>query len=145
MAVSRRMEVVFGSVFPAGAYLVGDVEPVMDFQQEKRADGTRPQQMDPETGELIWTVPVLDADPEARKNEKTINVKISARQQPVPPANTGDLPFVPVEFEGLTVTPWIDDNGQRPRLAWSYRAKGMSAPSKSSKSSAAGRSESAAA
>ncbi len=145
MAVSRRMEVVFGSVFPNGAYLVGDVEPVQDFNQEKRADGTRPQQTDPDTGELIWTVPVLDADPEARKNERTINVKISARQQPVPPANTGDLPFVPVEFEGLTVTPWIDDNGVRPKLAWSYRAKGMAAPGKVSKSSGVGRSESAAA
>lgn len=145
MAVSRRMEVVFGSVFPAGAYLVGEVEPVGDFNQDARPDGTRPQQVDPETGELVWTVPVLDADPEARKNEKTINVKISARQQPVPPANPGDLPFVPVEFEGLTLTPWIDDNGQRPRLAWSIRAKGMSAPGKASKGSTTGRSESAAA
>lgn len=92
MAVSRRMEIGFGSVFPAGAYLVGEVEPVQDFNADKRPDGTRPQQMDPETGELIWTVPVLDADPEARKNEKTINVKIMARQQPVPPANTGTSP-----------------------------------------------------
>lgn len=145
MAVSRRMEVVFGSVFPAGAYLVGDVEPVQDYKQEKRPDGSRPQQVDPDTGELIWTVPVLDADPEARKNEKTINVKISARQQPVPPANPDGLPFIPVEFEGLTLTPWVDDNGQFPRLAWSYRAKGMTAPGKSSKGSAAGRAESAAA
>ncbi|WP_346007687.1 plasmid replication, integration and excision activator [Janibacter terrae] len=145
MAVSRRMEVVFGSVFPNGAYLVGDVEPVGDFNQDARPDGTRPQQTDPETGELVWTVPVLDADPEARKNEKTINVKISARQQPVPPANPGDLPFVPVEFEGLTLTPWIDDNGVRPKLAWSFRAKSMTAPGKPSKSSGAGRAESAAA
>lgn len=135
MAVSRRMEVVFGSVFPAGAYLVGEVEPVFDFNQEKRADGSRPQQIDPDTGELIWTVPVLDADPEARKQEKTINVKISARHQPVPPSNPTDAPFVPVEFEGLTVTPWIDDNGQRPRLAWSFRAAGMKEPGKASKAS----------
>ena len=30
--------------------------------------------------------------------------------------------------KGLTGTPYIDDNGNRPRLAWSFRATGITAP-----------------
>ena len=36
------------------------------------------------------------------------------------------MPFRPVEFDGLTVTPYVDD--KRGRVAYSYRATGMRAP-----------------
>lgn len=67
MAVQRRMQVRHEDVFPAGAFLVGEVEAVADFDAERRAHGSRPQQVDRETGVLVWSVQVLDADPEARK------------------------------------------------------------------------------
>src|SRR5699024_8737976 len=119
MAVSRRMPVRMADVFPDGAYLVGEFEPVRDFHAERRADGSRPQQVDKETGLAVWQVPVLDADPEAGRRDKTLTVKIAAEVQPVPPANKTDSPFTPVSFNGLTVTPWIDDSGARARLAYS--------------------------
>lgn len=128
MAIKRRMSVEHVDAFPAGAYLVGEVEPVADFNAAQRSDGSRPQAADPESGLLVWSVPVLDADPEAGKRDKTINVKVSARVQPVPPENTSGTPFTLVEFEGLTATPWIDDNGPRARMAWSLRATGIRAP-----------------
>lgn len=128
MALSRRISVSFPSVFPAGAFLVGEVEAVADFDAPKRADGTRPQAVDKDTGLRVWSVPVLDADPEAGKKDKTVSVKILAQVQPVPPKNETPFPFTPVAFEGLTVTPYVDDNGPRPRLAWSFRATGLSAP-----------------
>ncbi|MFI5627343.1 plasmid replication, integration and excision activator [Nocardioides sp. NPDC051685] len=123
------MSVKFEGPFPNGAYVVGEVTPVLDFNAGKRPDGSMPQKIDEESGLPVWTVPVLDADPEARKNEKTVNVKILAKHQPVPPANATGLPFVPVEFIGLTAAPWIDTNGPRPRLQWSLMATEMIAPS----------------
>ncbi|HYN30669.1 MAG TPA: hypothetical protein VES95_12510 [Dermatophilaceae bacterium] len=46
----------------------------------------------------------------------------------MPPENKSGFPWTPVEFVGLTALAWIDDNGNRPRLAWSFRAEGMVAP-----------------
>ncbi|MEI7056382.1 plasmid replication, integration and excision activator [Nocardioides sp. CCNWLW239] len=128
MAIQRRMNLTKEQVFPAGAFIVGAVEPVQDWEQAPLPDGTRPQKIDKETGLPTWTVPVLDPDPEAGKNDKTVNVKIVAKHQPVPPANDTGLPFVPVEFTGLIGVPWIDDSGNRPKLMWSLTATGMETP-----------------
>ncbi|BCQ03617.1 MAG: plasmid replication, integration and excision activator [Corynebacteriales bacterium] len=114
------------SVFPAGAFLVGQVEPVWNFDKAvQRPDGSRPQQLDKDTGQLMWQVPVLDMDPGAGNRDKTVVVKLVSAQQPVPPANKGNLPITPVVFEGLSITPWVDDSGQRPRLMYSIRATGF--------------------
>lgn len=134
MAIARRIQVSFADVFPAGAFLVGEVEPVTDFNAPQRSDGTRPQQLDKDNGLPVWSVPVLDADPEAGKRDKTVTVKVSAAHQPVPPTNSTPFPFTPVEFAGLTITAWVDDNGPRPRLAWSIRATDLIAPGTARKS-----------
>jgi hypothetical protein len=55
-------------------------------------------------------------------------VKVAAEHQPVPPAAVDGSPFVQVEFEGLTVTPYVDESHGRPRVAYSIRATGMRAP-----------------
>jgi hypothetical protein len=124
MAHTGRFKIEHGDLFAHGAYLVSDVEPVRDFDKSTRE---RPvQAVDKESGLLVWSVSVLDADPDARKDAKTVTVKISASHQPVPPEAAPGLPFRPVEFDGLTVTPYLDD--KRNRVAYSYRATGMRAP-----------------
>ena len=128
MTMPRRIQVQHGQVFPAGAFLKGEVEPVLDFGAEKRPDGSRPQAVDKESGVLLWQVTVLDADEEAGKRDTAVTVKIVAPQQPVPPSNKSGFPWTPVEFVGLSALPYVDDNGARPRLAWSFRAEGMTAP-----------------
>lgn len=135
MAMHRRMYMQHHEVFPNGVYIVGEVEPVVDFQAGKRADDTYPQKIDKETGHPQWSVPVLDADPEAGKNDRQITVKINSPHQPVPPANPTGLPFVPVEFRGLVVTPWIEytggknkENLDRTRLNYSISALEMLEP-----------------
>jgi hypothetical protein len=51
-------------------------------------------------------------------------VKVAVPDQPVlPPAHPG-MPFVPVEFAGLTVTPYVNQAG---RLAYSLKATGVRA------------------
>jgi hypothetical protein len=63
-------------------------------------------------------------------------VKITAPHQPVPPAKLQGFPFAPVEFEGLTITPYANNKG---RIAYSFWATGMRAPggSRAGKSGAA--------
>ena len=129
MAMQKRIKLQHGDVFPAGAFLKGAVEPVADFNAEPRADGSRPQSLDKETGLPVWQATVLDADEEAGKKDTAVSVKFLAKHQPVPPENKTPFPWTPVEFKGLTALAWIDDNGPRPRIAWSYRAEEMVAPS----------------
>jgi hypothetical protein len=129
MAMQKRIKLQHGDVFPMGAFLKGAVEPVADFNSEPRADGSRPQSLDKETGLPVWQATVLDADDEAGKKDTAVSVKFVAKQQPVPPENKTPFPWTPVEFKGLTALAWIDDSGPRPRIAWSYRADEMVAPS----------------
>jgi hypothetical protein len=122
MAIQGPLKVAFGEAFPHGAFLVGPVEPARDFDASK--GGAQVQARDKATSEPLWQVDVLDADPAAR--ERTVRVKIAAAVQPVPPAATDGVPFTAVEFDGLTVTPYVKETGGgRGRLAFSLRAAGM--------------------
>ena len=140
MAVQQRMRVLFEDIFPAGAFMVGEVEPVEDFDlivaaKNAGREAGDVQVRDKVNDKRVWQVRVVDADPEARKGQTELTVKISADQQPVPPETLPGLPFRPVEFEGLTATAWIDDSRpNRPKVAWSLRASAMKAPGKSASS-----------
>jgi hypothetical protein len=104
---------------------VGEVQAMRDFDRSTKEQAI--QAVDRDTGELVWTVDVVDADPEAR--ERTARVKITAPVQPVPPETAPGVPFRPVEFEGLTATPYVQTTASgRGRLTWSFRAAGMRAP-----------------
>src|SRR4051795_2028085 len=127
MAISRRFSIPFELAFPLGAYLVSEVTPVVDFEKSTREH--KVQQVDSETGKLLWQGDVLDADPEAKRASKTVSVKIPANVQPVPPANDGSSPFTPVVFEGLTALPWIEQVSEEySKISWSFRAEDMVAP-----------------
>ena len=115
MAVQGPFKVAFGDVFPYGAFVKGGVEPVRDFDRSTRDSVV--QARDKETGELVWAVEVLDADPESRG---TFKVKLVAPERPVLPEAPAGFPFVPVEFDGLEVTPYV--NSGTGRLAYSLKA-----------------------
>jgi hypothetical protein len=136
MALQRRFKVAHGDVFPMGAFMKGSVEPVLDFgPSARRQDGSRPQQLDKDSGLPLWQVTVLDADEDAGRRDTAVSVKIAAQYQPVPPDNSTGTPWRPVEFIGLSVLPYIDDSGQRPRIAWSLRAEDLVAPGEARKTS----------
>jgi hypothetical protein len=134
MAVPLRIPVRFEDVFPHGAFVLG-VSAVNDFERSQ-SGAADPQERDKDTGERMWSVRVVDADPEVRTSE--LKVKIAAPVQPVPPDPLPGTPFRPAEFDGMTVTPWIDTNGSRPRLGFSLRAKAMRPVSGTRRSSASG-------
>jgi hypothetical protein len=123
MAVPTRIPVHFDDVFPAGAFVLG-VEAASDYDKVK-ANLPDVQARDKDTGERVWVVRVLDADPAARQAE--VKVKITAEVQPVPPDAMPGTLFRPVVFEGLTVTPWVDTSGSRPRQGFALRASAMQA------------------
>lgn len=107
-------------MFPFGAFVLG-VEPSMAFS----ADPSAPKEQDKEIGQLVWIVRALDANEDAAKLGAEFKVKVTAGHQPVPPAKIAGFPFAPVEFDGLTITPYANNKG---RIAHSFRATGLRAP-----------------
>jgi hypothetical protein len=126
VAVPMQIPMDFGQVFPAGAFVTGPVEPVLDFDQGSGRN--RPQKHDKETGLPMWSVPVMDADETARANQRSVKVNVLSQVQPVPPDALAGTPFRPVEFDGMTVTPYVSEGNGRPRVAYSLRARAMRAP-----------------
>ena len=125
MAIKGAIPVEFGAVFPVGAFALG-VEPVADFEASK--GGVKVQARDKATGLPLWSVSVIDPDPEARDN--ATRVKVASDVQPVLPDLAPGMPFRPVEFDGLTVTAWVNNAG---RVAYSLKATGLRAPGGPSK------------
>jgi hypothetical protein len=134
MSMQGQIPVEFGMVFPGGAYAAGGIEMVRDFD---RSSGDRiVQQVDKHTGLPLWVVEVIDADPEAR--QRTVKVKIAAQVQPVLPPPAPGSPFTPIEFDGMTATPYVDasrcsgdgKNKCAARQAYSFKATGVRAPSR---------------
>ena len=118
MALQGPIPVAFSQAFPQGAFAAGAIEPVRDFDASK--DGRFVQAKDRESGQPVWAVDVIDADPAARV--KTARVKIAASDQPVLPPAAPGMPFAPVEFTGLAVIPYVNPAG---RLAYSFKAAGI--------------------
>ncbi|WP_157246255.1 plasmid replication, integration and excision activator [Nonomuraea typhae] len=122
MALQGPIPVTYEMLFPHGCYLVGDVEPVKDF--DASTNGRFVQARDKQTQEPVWQVAVMDADPAVKAAQKTVAVKILASVQPVPPPAMPGMPFTPVRFDHITVTPYVNANG---RLAYSIRVREMTA------------------
>lgn len=130
MSASDEFVVEMWEIFAGGvAYAMGGVEAERDW--EKSSVQKFVQKTDPGTGLRVWSVVI--ADPESVSQRK---IKILCDDEPVlpePPA--GGPPFVPVEFLGLSIRPWLDDRGCKPnhgrrcgcRVELSIRAKGVRA------------------
>ncbi len=125
MALQGPIPVEFGLVFPEGVFAAGGFEPVRDF--DASSNGRFVQSKDKASGLPLWSVEVIDADATART--RTVKVKVAAQVQPVLPAPASGVPFVPVEFTGLTVTPYVTQAG---RLGYSLKAAGLRPPGRPS-------------
>lgn len=121
MAVKGPIPIRFEQVFPHGAYLNSEVTPIFQYDDNGNKQG---QAIHPTTGELMWQVTVIDADPSVKAAQKAVAVKLASRYQPVPPAAPAGSPFIPVEFTDMAVTPYLVDGfGGRSRIAWSIQAR----------------------
>lgn len=122
MALQTAIPVSFEAYFPRGAFMVGEVEPVVKWSDDGDRQG---QDLDKITGHPLWQVRVIDADPDARKGQNEVTVKIASIAEPSAPPEAQGLPFRPVLFEGLSVTPYVKEGQGRPRVAFSLRAREM--------------------
>lgn len=126
----KRFPMEFDEFFPQGAYVVGEVTAVTEYQSQEDKARNRPvrPRIDEASGLPIFKVTI--ADPSAEKDrDKSITVEIAAKVQPVPPAAVNGLPFRPVVLEGLTVQPRAETSGQAKWITWVVRATGMRAVS----------------
>jgi hypothetical protein len=121
-----RFAVAMGQVFPEGCHLVPDsISEAMDYDEETKR---RSPAVDKVTGKPVFQVRVVDMDPDLTGRSREVVVKVVADRMPVPPTRQ---PFEPVEFENLTVTPYVTDRG---RMAYSLRATGLKAVARSAAS-----------
>ena len=115
-----RLTVSMADVFPQGCHLVPDsISEVQDYDENTRQ---RTPAVDKVTGSRVWQCRVVDLDPELAGRSREVVVKILADRMPVPPTRA---PFEPVEFENLTVTPYVIDRTKR--MGYSLRATGIKA------------------
>ena len=134
MAIKGPIPIEFGQVFPGGAYAAGPVEKVRDFERSRKDEVI--QQLDKDSGLPLWVIEVIDAQEDAR--QRTVKVKIAAQVQPVLPSPAPGSPFIAIEFDGMTVTPWVDasrcaGDGKSKcaaRQAYSLKATGVRAPAR---------------
>ncbi len=114
-----RLPVSMTAVFPAGCNLVpGSITETQDYDEKTKQ---RSPSVDKITGKSVFQCRVMDMDPELEGRSREVVVKIIADRMPVPPTRAA---FEPVEFEGLVVTPYVNDKG---RMAYSLRAIGVKA------------------
>lgn len=123
MAIGNGIQIPHSAYFPSGAFVTGSPEPVRKYSDSGSV--TDEQDKDRSTGLPLWSIRVLDPDPEARKGQGEVQVKIASSSAPALPPSLPNLPFHPVEFEDLFVTAYVSTSSGRPRVAWSLRASGM--------------------
>lgn len=82
MGLQTAIPVDFDAYFPRGAFMVGEVEPVAKWSDDGKREG---QDLDKHTGHPLWPVRVIDADPDARKGQNEVSVKISSVTEPQAP------------------------------------------------------------
>jgi hypothetical protein len=135
-----RFEVSFDEWFPQGLYLVGEIQPVTEYQSQEDRARNRPvrPRVDEVTGRPVFRGTF--ADPSAEKDrEKSFSVEFACDHQPVPPEGLPGLPFRPVVLEGLTVQPRAETSGQAKWITWVVRASGMKSPGAAATPSRGGR------
>ena len=98
-----RFPVAMADVFPHGCHLVPDsISEAIDYDEETKRRSPASDKLSGRSREVV--------------------VKVIADRMPVPPTRA---PFEPVEFENLTVTPYVIDRTKR--MGYSLRATGIKA------------------
>jgi hypothetical protein len=125
----KRFEIPFDEMFPEGAYLIGEVTGLTEYQSGEDKARNRPvrPRLDEATGKRLYRVMVADPSGE-KEREKSITVEIAADVQPVPPEAIPGTPIRPVVLEGLTVQPRAESSGQAKWITWTVRATGLRSP-----------------
>jgi hypothetical protein len=135
-----KYDTTMEQLLPCGAWLVGPVEAIKDFDRSGPGLAGFVQALDKDSGEELWSVLVQSGDMDnAPPWLQRFKVKIASAVKPELPPLMPGTPFRQVWFDGLTVIPYVDDKactgpepGKRHRcrakVAYSVRAAAMRAP-----------------
>ncbi|MFC8043530.1 hypothetical protein [Nocardia sp. NPDC057353] len=117
----------FEQAFPKGLFLLGDIEPVTEFNADRSAPKRQRTDVDFEgngTGKRLWKGTITDP---AAANAKSASFEVTfvADVMPVPAAPEIVPGMRPIELEGLEIKPKIEGDGQFKRIGWKIRATGI--------------------
>lgn len=117
----------FEDAFPKGLFLLGDVEPMLEFNSDRNAPKRQRQDLDAEgngTGKRLWKATVTDpAAPNAR--QASFDLVFVADVMPVPSTPELAPGMRPIVLEGLQVKPKIAGQGEFKSIGWNIRATGF--------------------
>lgn len=119
-----RIPVSMELVFPHGVFLApgSEVTKSRDFNRSTRENFV--QAKDEDTGLDLWSVVVIDGDPEILgARDKSVEVVIPAKNAPAMPGGA----FTSVTFDNLTAKGKVNNQGMKGRLVWEYRATSVRA------------------
>jgi len=117
----------FGEAFPMGLLLMGEIQPVTEFNQDRSAPKRQKLDLDSEgngTGLRLWKGTVIDPTGMGSKNT-SFDVTFVAAVVPVPVAEPVSPGVTPVVLEGLQIKPKIAGQGEFKSIGWTIRATGI--------------------
>ncbi|MBF6356066.1 hypothetical protein IU449_16210 [Nocardia higoensis] len=117
----------FHEAFPKGLFLLGEIEPVTEFNRDRNAPKIQKQDFDFEgngTGKRLWKGTVTDPCASNAKNA-AFDVTFVADVQPVPAVAEIVPGMTPIELEGLMVKPKVAGSGEFKSIGWTVRATGI--------------------
>ncbi|NKY56162.1 hypothetical protein HGA15_08320 [Nocardia flavorosea] len=129
----------FDDAFPMGLFLLGEIEPMTEFNSDRNAPKRQRLDLDAEgngTGKRLWKATVTDpAAPNAK--QASFDLVFVADQQPVPSAPEIARGMRPIVLEGLQVKPKVTGQGEFKSIGWNIRATGIAGDNSGSKQAAA--------
>ncbi|MFR9752590.1 hypothetical protein ACL02S_16350 [Nocardia sp. 004] len=125
----------FREAFPKGLFLLGDIEPVTEFNKDRNAPKIHKLDYDREgngTGKRLWKGTVTDPAAANAKNA-SYDVTFVSDVQPVPAVAEIVPGMTPIELEGLEIKPRMVGSGEFKSIGWYIRATGIKGDNSGSK------------
>lgn len=126
---------VFEEAFPKGLFLLGDVEPMTEFNSDRNAPRRQRVDLNEDgngSGKRLWKATVTDPDAPNAK-QASFDVMFVADQMPVPSAPEVAPGMRPIVLEGLQVKPKMAGQGEYKSIGWNIRATGIKGDTSGSK------------
>ena len=117
----------FDDAFPMGLFLLGEIEPMTEFNTDRNAPKRQRLDLDAEgngTGKRLWKATVTDPDAPNAK-QASFDLVFVADVMPVPSTPELAPGMRPIVLEGLQVKPKIAGQGEFKSIGWNIRAPGI--------------------
>lgn len=117
----------FRTAFPMGVFLLGNIEAVTEFNQDRSAPKRHQLDFDRDgngSGKRLWKGTIMDPSGSNAK-QTSFDVVFVADQQPVPSAPEISDGVRPIVLEGLMLKPKVVGNGEFKSIGWNIRATGI--------------------